>query len=183
MLKIEFIGGFNPFMWDKFSCPVCDGKEFTSVSTSGVYCDCCNAKFRVRDTAGDPGCVVDCLVGVESERVYVYAPLWDCKECPGGFSHARFEWQDLTCPHNLNHGKMQRRERTSGRWTKPDKFPDYFYMILKTGDYCSGWLLSGGDMPSAKGRKGPTQKDWDAFQESESFRQVIPGATVIDLTR
>lgn len=183
MLKIEFIGGFNPFLWDKLTCPVCNGRNFTSVSMSGVYCDDCNCKFRVRDTAGDPGCVVDCFVGVESERVSVYAPLWECPHCKDSDRHARFDWQDLICPFNLNHGPMQRCKGTSGPWNRPDKFPDYFYLILKTGDYCSGWLLSGGDLPRAKDRKGPTQKEWEAFQASEEFRQVIPGATLIDLTR
>jgi hypothetical protein len=45
-------------------CPVCGGENFTEMGTGGgVWCDECNAEFKVRGTSGDPGCVVDCFIG------------------------------------------------------------------------------------------------------------------------
>jgi len=41
-------------------CPLCGGAAFTTVAFSSVWCNGCNANFSVRDTAGDPGFVVDC---------------------------------------------------------------------------------------------------------------------------
>jgi hypothetical protein len=49
----------RPF--DFITCPVCQGDEFTELGTGGgVWCDECNASFKVRGTSGDAGCVVDC---------------------------------------------------------------------------------------------------------------------------
>jgi len=168
-LKHMSIGGVNPFEWDAFTCPLCCGNQFTSVDHAGVYCDDCNARFLVRDTAGDPGCVVDCFTTPEKGG-HVYAPLYRCPKCeelePGRHCHthhARFTWQDLICPLNLNHGPMALIPKCQGPW-KPKKDQEYFYLILKLGDYCSGWLLSGG-MDNRYTRRGPTQEQWEAFQE------------------
>jgi hypothetical protein len=59
-LKVETISDIQPF-WH-IQCPVCGGEEFVSRGIGGgVWCECCNARFFVRDTAGDAGCVVDCF--------------------------------------------------------------------------------------------------------------------------
>jgi hypothetical protein len=48
----------EPF--DVIECPVCSGREFIAVDPGGsIWCDACNAEFRLRGTSGDPGCVVD----------------------------------------------------------------------------------------------------------------------------
>lgn len=58
---LEIEKGMKPF--DHVACPVCGGKEFVELlPAGGVWCDRCNAKFMCRDTAGDPGLVVDCTV-------------------------------------------------------------------------------------------------------------------------
>jgi hypothetical protein len=51
--------GLAPFALIK--CPLCGGADFVSVDLASVWCDGCNAQFRVRATAGDPGFVVDCF--------------------------------------------------------------------------------------------------------------------------
>jgi len=40
-------------------CPLCCGTSFTTLDLASAWCDRCNADFRVRSTAGDPGFVVD----------------------------------------------------------------------------------------------------------------------------
>lgn len=58
-LKQVPISGIKPFEF--ISCPVCGANEFTElVPAGGVTCDRCGAKFSVRHTGGDAGCVVDC---------------------------------------------------------------------------------------------------------------------------
>lgn len=60
-LKTEPLSSIQPF-WH-IDCPVCGGDDFTEMGTGGgVWCDQCNAEFRVRGTSGDAGCVVDCLM-------------------------------------------------------------------------------------------------------------------------
>lgn len=163
-LKVEHIGGFNVFDWEAFHCPLCNGKQFVSHDHSAIWCDDCNAKFQTRDTAGDPGVVVDCWIA-DRENAYVYAPSYKCSECD--VSRGLFDWQDKTCPCNMNH-QMTRVERQSQRWIVPDDMKDKdtgtsrFCLVLKTGDYCSGWMKGWGGM-SHHG-KTPTQKEWDAFQ-------------------
>lgn len=161
MLTIQQIDGVSPFEWEAFSCPLCEGHNFTSIGHAAVYCDECNARFNVRDTAGDPGCVVDCFT-TKDRGAYVSAPVYECKQCDENDRHPLFDWQDKTCPNNLNHGPMVETSNC-GCWVPP-KDSEYFYMVLKLGDYCSGWLLSGG-MSRRTDRRGPTQEEWDAFQE------------------
>jgi len=61
-LKSDPLSCIQPF-WH-IDCPVCGGDNFTELGTGGgVWCDECNAEFRVRGTSGDPGCVVDCFIG------------------------------------------------------------------------------------------------------------------------
>jgi hypothetical protein len=61
-LKSDPISSIQPF-WH-IDCPVCGGDDFTELGTGGgVWCDTCNAEFRVRGTSGDAGCVVDCFIG------------------------------------------------------------------------------------------------------------------------
>lgn len=168
-LKIQLVDGINPFEWPDFTCPLCEGHEFTSIAHTGVYCDQCNARFVVRDTAGDPGCIVDCFTA-KDERANVYAPLYQCEQCDTGLGpmHAQFDWEDHTCPNNLNHGSMKRRERLQGRWT-PKKHQEYFFLILKLGDYCSRWI--GSEHLDGK-KRGPTQAQWDAWQERIKDRNL-----------
>lgn len=62
MLKQQEIQpGMKPF--DHIICPVCGAEEFVElVPAGGVWCAGCNARFSCRDTAGDPGLVVDCSI-------------------------------------------------------------------------------------------------------------------------
>jgi len=60
MLKTQPISSIRPF--DNIACPVCGGHAFTELVHGGVWCDECNAEFKVRHTGGDAGCVVDCHV-------------------------------------------------------------------------------------------------------------------------
>jgi hypothetical protein len=54
------LSSIEPFGF--IECPVCGGREFAAVDPGGgVWCDHCNAEFRVRGTSGEPGCVVDAL--------------------------------------------------------------------------------------------------------------------------
>ena len=162
MLTLTHIGDINPFDWDAFRCPLCHGNQFTSIDHAGVYCDCCNARFVVRDTAGDPGCVVDCLCTRE-QGGHVYAPAYRCKTCDNGCGndHGRFDHEDKTCPCNLNHGEMTRRHGISVPWNVP-KTMERFCLVLKLGDYCSGWMF-GNDIGNRV--PGPTQAEWDEWQE------------------
>lgn len=156
-LKIEMIDGINPFEWSGFKCPMCEHQEFTSVGHAGVYCDNCNARFVVRDTAGDPGCVVDCFCTKE-QGGHVYGPCYECDKCDGGCGmHARFDGEDLTCPVNMNHGNMTRRERCSVP-AKVPKHKEHFYLILKLCDDCSGWIDG-----KYNHLKHPTRKEWNQY--------------------
>src|SRR5262245_56940150 len=69
MLKhLEIQAGMKPF--DHIVCPVCGGTEFTElVPAGGIWCNECNAEFSCRDTAGDPGLVIDCEI----------KSVWQCK--------------------------------------------------------------------------------------------------------
>ena len=55
-------------------CPYCHSVEFTHVEGSGITCDRCNAEFRLRMTAGDPGVVVD-AIPAETKYVTVHQKL------------------------------------------------------------------------------------------------------------
>ena len=61
-LKTDTISSIQPF-WH-IDCPVCGGDNFTELGAGGgVWCDTCNAEFRVRAPGGDAGCIVDCFIG------------------------------------------------------------------------------------------------------------------------
>lgn len=171
-LKIEQIGGFNVFEWNAFKCPICQGNSFVSHDHSAVWCDGCNAKFQTRDTAGDPGVVIDCWIASD-ERAYVYAPSHECKCC--GLKKGIFDWQDKTCTTEKCNGEIMERElRISRPWTPPEGFGKRYCLILKNGDYCSGW----GNVEQGMRRHGetlfPTQKEWDTFQEEMMERDREP---------
>ena len=154
-LEITYVGGFNPFEWDELFCPLCGNNHYVSISHAAVHCKDCCAQFSVRRTAGDPGCVVDCFVKE------VYAPMWECLDC--GKKVAFFDWQDPICPADPRH--TMRKADPEGlirkAWKPPKGFPKGFYLILKLGDYCSGWL-SGETCQTF--RPYPTQEQWDKFQ-------------------
>ena len=156
MFTVAYTGGFNPFEWEDLRCPVCGASDFVSQDHAMVFCDRCYADFRVRPTAGDPGCVVDCFVKE------VYAPMWECVDC--GQQAAFFDWEDPICPVNSWHS--MRKAHPDGLirkvWKPPKGFPKSFYLILKLGDYCSGWL--NGDNPPDCFCPYPTQEQWDKFQ-------------------
>jgi hypothetical protein len=57
-LTQSVLSSIEPFRL--IDCPACGGREFVElVPNGGVWCERCNAEFRVRATSGDPGCVVD----------------------------------------------------------------------------------------------------------------------------
>jgi len=153
--SLHLIGGFNPFEWDDLFCPICKGKDFTSMSHAGVHCDNCNALFVVRDTTGDPGLVIDC----HAENVR--APVWRCsnEDCYGNMA----SFEPAICPLNLNHGTMERYSGITTKWNaKPEE--RHRMLILKVGDYCSGWTRAG------NGECNPTQTQWDAYQEKMQIK-------------
>jgi len=158
MLKVTYIGGFNPFDWESLICPVCGGNEYESISHTDVFCKQCNAQFVVRHTCGDPGCVVDCFLSPMPSGGDIYAPLWKCDDC--GAEVTLFEWQEQVCPSNENHKKLHRVEHVLKVWKIPKDFPPYFYLILKRGDYCSGWI----SVNNFDSLDYPTQEEWDKFQ-------------------
>lgn len=169
MLKLRYIDNFNPFEWDGLECPLCGTADFTSVGHTGVYCDLCNARFVIRDTAGDPGCVIDCFC-TQEQGGHVYAPAHYCEACEKEHGYQTttgsfFDWQeDKSCPVNLNHGLMKREERCYRPWDAKRFGMERFCLILKIGDYVSGW--SYGDRMDKKSPFSPTQRDWDAYQET-----------------
>lgn len=57
-------------------CPICGGTEFGSAEMTGVWCPKCGTCFEARDTAGDPGFVVDATFeDVETSRaIYLLPP-------------------------------------------------------------------------------------------------------------
>ncbi len=158
--KIEYIGGFNPFEWADLRCPVCGESNFVSQDHAMVFCDTCYADFQVHMTAGDPGCVVDCFLKE------IYAPAWECVDC--GERTAFFDWQDPLCPSNSGHS--MRKVHPDGLirkvWKPPKGYPKSFYLILKLGDYCSGWLAVPHDLKNQMIQSigHPTQEQWDRFQ-------------------
>lgn len=164
MLKIAWIGEFNPFAF--LSCPLCGRQEFVSLSLAGVWCDYCNTKFSVRHTAGDPGCVVD------ASTEYAYGPVYECPAC--GYSKASLE-ESCECPsHKVP--MIIKKGYMSALQLKPA--PSY-YFILKTGDYASGWLHSlPGDVSFEHWKEHPSCSDkdldnkWAAFQRTMKSRKT-----------
>ena len=164
--EVVYIGGFNPFKWKDLRCPVCGASNFVSQDHAMVFCDRCYADFEVRMTAGDPGCVVDCLLKE------VYAPLWECVDC--GQKEGFFDWQDPVCPGSSWHTMKKAHPDGLIRklWKRPRGYPKRFCLILKLGDYCSGWLPENG----GKRLSHPTQEQWDSFQSTNRIAWPRHGA-------
>jgi rubredoxin len=170
--RLETIGGFNPFEWDALKCPVCGKNDFISLSHTAVYCDYCNARFVVRHTCGDPGCVVDCIV--KEEHRGIYAPKYECLTCDITFGSLD---EQPKCPNDPEH----RAERVMGIFTTlklPEDFPEAYYLILKLGDYCSSWMESGN---IGNRLDHPTEEQWDEFQKTLEEPEVIvlPRAIIV----
>lgn len=159
-LKTEWIGNFNPFNW--LTCPTCGKSDFTSLSGASVWCDACNTKFTVRHTAGDPGCVVDATTEA------AYGPTFVCETCT--FVTASLE-QTVECP--TCKAPMARRKGYSRALMENP--PRQWYMVLKIGDYCSGWLLAGDKVDIETMHSHPSCKDkclqetWNTFQGQADF--------------
>jgi hypothetical protein len=162
-LKIEQVGNFNVFSWDAFKCPICKCNNFTSLDHTSVWCDNCNAKFQTRYTGGDPGLVVDCWIASE-ERAYVYAPSYQCEDCK--MTRGFFDEQPKTCVCGSTK-EMVRREGMSQPWNPPEGFGKRWCLVLKLGDYCSGWsnVDDGKGFRKATDANYPTQEEWDAYQD------------------
>ncbi len=85
---------FGPGQW----CPVCGGEQFVLVEGRLPICTTCEARFELRDTAGDPGVVIDCWPTPDGKYiirdwpagrpVHLYQVL---KECEGGLAD-RDQW-------------------------------------------------------------------------------------------
>lgn len=76
------------------------------------------------------------------------------------------DWQTPVCPKgHKERYTMEKDEYHLGPWNLPKGFPKGYYLILKLGDYCSGWL--GNDWVEDKSQRlgFPSQKKWDNFQE------------------
>ena len=123
-LKTEPMSSIQPF-WH-IDCPICGGEDFTEIGTGGgVYCDICNAEFRVRGTSGDPGCVVDCFID----------DVCNILRRNGEKTAYLKALVDLGC--FTEHGRDGRKAKI------------YAYRIMKepgmSGTYCTddrGWILS-----------------------------------------
>ena len=165
--KVSYTGGFNPFEWEDLKCPVCGVSEFVSQDHALVLCAKCSAEFEVRMTAGDPGCVMDCFVKD------IYAPLWKCADC--GKEAAYFNWQDPVCPDNARH-TMKRVESIWKLWDRPKGYPGSYYLILKLGEYCSGWLGADWVRNEAQRLRHPSQEQWDEFQRNNDISWPTYGA-------
>jgi len=57
-------------------------------------------------------------------------------------------------------------------WKRPKGYPRGFYLILKLGDYCSGWLPENG----GKRLSHLTQEQWDSFQAKNNIAWPRYGA-------
>jgi len=157
MLKIIHIDNINPFEWDALKCPICKGNIFESIDHAGVFCRRCNAKFRVRNTAGDPGCVIDCIVPKKGDDWSLYYKVWKC-ECGQEF----LSWDKPSCPNNPEHSIEETGSYKSIQFEKNEKDKNY-YLILKIGDYCSGWL----NCKNFESLGFPTQEEWDKYQKEK----------------
>jgi len=172
-LKIELVSQWNIFEWDDLKCPLCGCGDFVSLMHSAVYCGDCNMQFVVRSTAGDPGCVIDAFIYDNHGNCLVSAPKYACLKCsdkPWDRPQlGLFDFQDKTCPKNLDHGEMQPESRMWRGW-RPIENWNRFCLVLKEGDYCGCWSRHDVDKEGrSKGAgvdlKHPTQSQWDAYQE------------------
>lgn len=111
MLKIISITKLD--VWNRFCCPVCGRKHFISINHTSVYCEECDAQFSIRETAGDPGYVVDC-------RIDNVCNIWQLKQ------QRRKNYKELL------HSRLQEKG------INPTDFQPY--LIDKEGDYKSDWI-------------------------------------------
>lgn len=88
-------------------CPICHGRAFTHTEGAGLTCDQCAAVFELRQTAGDPGVVIDCwgnpqgkyaatTTGIHGTIYYFWQVV---KECEEGLAD-RKRW----CSHSGKYG-------------------------------------------------------------------------------
>ena len=99
--RIHRVWSLEDIFGDGQWCPYCHGTEFTYVEGSDITCDRCNAEFRLRMTAGDPGIVVDAIpaetkymtversliTGSSDSRSQMSCACWQVlKECEGGLA-------------------------------------------------------------------------------------------------
>jgi len=160
VFEVEMVGGFNPFEWDALKCPMCGGNKFGSLSHSAIYCDSCNARFEVRYTGGDPGCVIDCFV--KEKGTSIYAPSYRCVDCDMRFGSMD---EEPKCPCGVDH-TVERREGVSTPIQLPDDHPERFCLVLKIGDYCSRWMPTNETGP-LEYLDHPTQDEWDEYSRVE----------------
>lgn len=115
----------RPF--DHIICPVCEGTVFVSVEPcGGVWCDGCNAVFSCRDTAGDPGLVVDCRVEDIHDKKTLLALMR--KVCVLTTGH----WEVPTGGKKL--------DDLLAEFSQPGhKVPIYFYMVCKEPQEDGSW--------------------------------------------
>lgn len=60
-IKSDPLSSIKPFNF--INCPVCGRGDFVELGQGGgIFCVECNASFSLRNTNGDPGCVVDCNI-------------------------------------------------------------------------------------------------------------------------
>ena len=156
-LEITYVGGFNPFEWDELFCPLCGNNHYVSISHAAVHCKDCCAQFSVRRTAGEPGCVVDCFVKDPPFEGQIYAPLWRCRDC--GAEMGFFDFERPVCPTSRDH-KMVRVQGLTMPWVGKANSPQHFYIVLKLGGECSGWIR----LPGLESTGFPTQQQWEKFQ-------------------
>lgn len=65
--------GVDP--WDVLDCPLCGHRDFVTVDLAGTWCNHCNAEFRIRGTAGDPGFVCDVRTSDVTDSAVKYPSL------------------------------------------------------------------------------------------------------------
>jgi len=105
-VRVEHIDNHPPFKLIK--CPLCWGTDFTSVDFAQVWCDTCNVTFTVRQTAGDPGWVLETWLSTTLSDVSRYllprtSDLWltmvlkDSGD-PLDLAHGEHCWRDDCTP-------------------------------------------------------------------------------------
>ena len=103
-------------------CPVCGSRNFTAYEPAGgLFCDQCGARFACRDTAGDPGLVVDCFpAGYDEHGIFKgRAVKYWIDPARGG--HRGLACDDILVlgapdeEHDVTPWVLQRRRRAMGR--------------------------------------------------------------------
>ncbi len=161
------VGGFNPFEWEALKCPVCGGGNFISLDYAGVYCEQCNALFRTRYTGADPGVIVDCIIyGAGILNPKILAPVYRCKKC--GIEEPLFHmWEELKCSYCGGDVEAVGRSEFVEKNKIESLFPEYFYLTLKIGEHCLGWIDPRKNLLKSLGF--PTQEEWEKFQKEKGL--------------